>query len=249
MALPTTNMSGYTDLKNRISLALGRCQEQPWLDFKESQPWPVLQWKLLKTMMGMANLRDGGLILVGVSERDNTWEPTSIQDDHLGTFDYDDIVDQLNKYASPQVVVDMVIHKNEDGVRFLAINVHQFKDFPVVCQNNSPDSVKPKDRLASGEIYIRPTTGKPQTVKITDARSLNDLLELAAEFRARRMLEVGSRVGLVPGESAASRYDAELVTSDPPVATKSYPYWRVRFRPEFYSPELVPSLTDCTRID
>jgi len=60
MAFPTTQMSGYVDLNGRISLALSRCQEQPWLDFKESQPWPMLRWRLLKTIMGMANLRDGG---------------------------------------------------------------------------------------------------------------------------------------------------------------------------------------------
>src|SRR5437773_2911406 len=98
MAFPTTQMSGYADLKGRIALALGRCQEQPWLDFKESQPWDVLRWRLLKTIMGMANLRDGGLILVGVAERGTSWELTGITTDHLGCYDYDDISDQLSKY-------------------------------------------------------------------------------------------------------------------------------------------------------
>jgi hypothetical protein len=42
---------------------------------------------------------------------------------------------------------------------------------------------------------------------------IGDLLELAAEFRARRMLEGGKRIGLVPGETAASRFDAELPKS------------------------------------
>ena len=74
MAFPTTQMSGYGDLKERVTLALSRCQEQPWLDFKESQPWSVLRWRLLKTIMGMANLRDGGLILVGVAEKGTAWE-------------------------------------------------------------------------------------------------------------------------------------------------------------------------------
>src|SRR4051794_5375474 len=110
MAFPTTEMSGYIDLRGRIILALGRCQEQTWLDFKESQPWPDLRWRLLKTIMGMANLRDGGLILIGVSERDNTWELIGIDQAHLDTFDYDDIADQLNKYASPQVNLDIVVH-------------------------------------------------------------------------------------------------------------------------------------------
>src|SRR5437899_693602 len=147
MAFPTTEMSGYSDLKRRITLALSRCQEQPWLDFKESQPWSVLRWRLLKTIMGMANLRDGGLVLVGVAEKGTAWELTGIEPAHLAAFDYDDIIDQLSKYASPQVNVDIVVHDHDDGKRYLAFCVHQFNDSPVVCRNSSPVDVKPKDRL------------------------------------------------------------------------------------------------------
>jgi Putative DNA-binding domain len=249
MAFPTTQMSGYGDLRGRIVLALSRCQEQPWLDFKESQPWQELRWRLLKTIMGMANLRDGGLILVGVAERGTTWDLTGIEPGHLGAFDYDDIIDQLSKYASPHVSVDIAVHDHDDGKRYLAFHVHQFSDSPVVCRNNSPDDVRPKDRLAAGEVYVRPTTGKPQTVKVTDAAHLHDLLELAAEFRARRMLEIGKRVGLVPGETSTSLYDAELATiTEMPVPVKDYPHWTVTFRPETYTPDLIPSLTDCLKL-
>jgi len=95
MAFPDSKLPYYADLRERISLALSRCQEQTWLDFKESQPWEVLRWRLLKTMMGIANLRDGGLIIVGVSERGTVWDPTGIEEAHLALFDYDDIMDQL----------------------------------------------------------------------------------------------------------------------------------------------------------
>jgi hypothetical protein len=242
-------MSGYANLRGRITLALSRCQEQPWLDFKESQPWPELRWRILKTIMGMANLRDGGLILIGVAERGTTWELTGIDTDHLTTFDYDNVIDQLGKYASPQVNMDIVVHDHDDGKRYLAFHVYQFSDAPVVCRNNSPDDVKPKDRLAAGEVYVRSTTGSPRTMKVTDAARLHDLLELAAEFRARRMLEVGKRVGLVPGETAPSRYDAELgPVETPPDLMKGLPFWRIVFRPEEYVPDLIPSLTECLKL-
>jgi len=205
-------MSGHADLRGRITHALSRCQEQPWLDFKESQSWSELSWRLLKTMMAMSNLRDGGLIVVGVAERSNTWELTGIEPDHLNTFDADDIVDQLSKYASPNVMVDIVIHDDEDAHKYLAFHVHQFHDLPVVCRKNTPDDVKQKNRLAPGEIYVRPTVGKPRTEKVTDANQLHDLLELAAMFRARRIIEVASQVGLVPGTTSAANYDAELAS-------------------------------------
>lgn len=221
MAFPTTQMTGYTDLKGRIELALSRCQEQPWLDFKESQPWETLRWRLIKTIMAMANLRDGGLILVGIAEKGTAWELAGIEPDDHTTYDYDEIIDQLGKYASPQVMVDIVVHDHDDGNRYLAFHVHQFKESPVVCRKNSPDNLKPKERLAAGDIYVRPTTGTPRTEKVTDAVRLHDLLELAAEFRARRMLEVGKRIGLVPGETSDSLYDAELASiSQPPKRNK-----------------------------
>ena len=213
MAFPTTQMSGYTGLKGRVDLALSRCQEQPWLDFKESQPWETLRWRLIKTIMAMAKLRDGGLILVGVAENGTAWELTGIKPHNLATFGYDEIIDQLGKYASPQVTVDIVVHDHDDGNRYLAFHIHQFNESPVVCRKNSPDSLKPKEQLTAGDIYVRPTTGTPRTEKVTDAIRLHDLLELAAEFRARRMLEVGRRIGLVPGEPSDSLYDAELAST------------------------------------
>ena len=83
MAFPTIDMKGYGRLRERIVFALDRCQEQQWLDFKESRPWPELKWRLLRTIMGMANLRDGGLIVIGVSERDDTWDLTGISSNDL----------------------------------------------------------------------------------------------------------------------------------------------------------------------
>ncbi len=46
---------------------LGR--EDRSLEYKESQPWGELKNKIAKTALGMANVRDGGTIVVGVSER------------------------------------------------------------------------------------------------------------------------------------------------------------------------------------
>src|SRR5947207_15618761 len=130
MAFASAQMSGYADLKGRIAFALSRWQEQAWLDFKEAEAWSVLRWRLLKTIMGMANLRDGGLILVGVAEKGTAWELTGIEPDHLAAFDYDDIIDQLSKYASPQVNLAIVVHDHDDGKRYLAFHVHHFNDSP-----------------------------------------------------------------------------------------------------------------------
>lgn len=158
--------------------------------------------------------------------------------------------------------MDIVVHDHDDGNRYLVFHVHQFRESPVLCRNNSPDTVRSKDRLAAGDVYVRPATGTPRTEKVTDAARLHDLLELAAEFRARRMLEIGKRIGLQPGETPTTLYDAELRGGQPmnettntiseitdiPVPVKDYPYWTLLYRPESYSPDLIPSLTECGRL-
>ena len=58
-------------------------------------------------------------------------------------------------------------------------------------------------------MYIRPP-GKPQTKRITNAQEMDDLLELAAEKRARSMIKASYRIGLVPSTDNTQHFDAEL---------------------------------------
>ena len=146
------------------------------------------------------------------------------------------------------MTVDVVVHDHDDGNRYLVINVHQFGETPVVCRHNGPDNLRLRDRLTPGDFFIRPA-GKPQTERITDAAKLHDLLELAAENRARRMLEVGRRVGLVPAESSEKRFEDELATiQELVVPVTEVPHWRVTIRPDRFDPDLIPTRSKCLNI-
>ena len=73
-AIPTSDMPGHTKLHQKVCNALDRCQESTNLDFKASASWDDLRLALIRTAMAMANLRDGGIIVVGASESgDATW--------------------------------------------------------------------------------------------------------------------------------------------------------------------------------
>ena len=201
-AFPTSDMPGHKRLHERVTLALDTCQELEDVDFKESQPWSELQLRIIKTSLAMANLRDVGIIVIGVSERGQTWALTGITAKELATFDVDKIIAKINAFASPHVDIDIVLVSHRD-VQYLAIQVHEFSDTPIVCRKNG-------DRgLVEGGLYIRPP-GKAQTTRAMNAPQMDDLLELAAEKRARRILEVAGRVGLVPRVPAGSLFDREL---------------------------------------
>lgn len=203
--IPASDLPGHKSLHERVISALQLCQETPSVDFKESEIWDKLQWRTIKTILGMGNLRDGGVIVIGVSERNDTWELTGIRPDHLATYDVDAIIGRANAYISPYVDLDIVTVADSNGKKFLAIQVHEFYETPLVCKKSGPEGTK----LHEGSVYIRPP-GLARTTVVTNATQMHDLLELAAEKRARRILEVSRRIGLEPLPAVSQQFDAEL---------------------------------------
>ncbi|MBU4354341.1 MAG: ATP-binding protein [Desulfobacterales bacterium] len=204
-AIPTSDLPGHKLLRERVINALDRCQESQGIEFKESGPWESLKWKIICTALAMANLRDGGIIVIGASEREQTWELTGIEPAHLETYNVDVIVGAINKYASPNVDLDIVVIKHSNGADFLAIQIREFNDTPIVCKKNGPTG----KNVIEGAVYVRPP-GIAKTTRVTKAEQMHDLLELAAEKRARRILEVSGRIGLEPRQTAKEHFDEEL---------------------------------------
>jgi len=203
-AVPESTLPGHRLLHERVTAALGVCQEARAVEFKGSAPWRDLQFHIVRTGIAMANLRDGGIIIVGVSERSGSWHAEGILADHLETYDEDELNDLFTKHASPPVRLELVIVRH-GSVPFLTIRVPEFDLTPVLCQREGPQSA----RLRKGAIYVR-TLGKPQTMPAEDASHLHELLELAAEKRARRILETASRIGLTLPDSTRQAFDREL---------------------------------------
>lgn len=202
-AIPESTLPGHRHLHERVVAALDLCQESRDLDFKESAPWGDLKWRIARSALGMANLRDGGVIVVGVSERDGEWSLVGIADAHFASYNEDDLNDFVNRYASPPMRIELVrvLH---GAKKYLAVRCPEFEFTPVICKRDGPKDSK----LTAGAVYVRPI-GKPETTRVRDASQLEDLLELSAEKRAVRMLTNARRLGLeVPG--AADPMDAEL---------------------------------------
>src|SRR4029077_1937830 len=103
MAIPTSDMPGHQAIHDRVVAALDTCVESQSIDFKESAAWSTLQYKVVRTALAMANLRDGGALVIGASEAGDRWDLTGISDEHLATYDVDDVIDAIHKFASPSV--------------------------------------------------------------------------------------------------------------------------------------------------
>jgi predicted HTH transcriptional regulator len=184
-------MPGHRGLHDRVHDALDTCVESENVEFKESADATTLQHKLIRTAMAMANLRDGGVIIIGASERGESWNLTGILDEHLGSYDADELTDAINRFASPPIAVNLILVPYREGPRFLALQVREFGETPIVCRRDGP----PGAQLKQGVLYVRPA-GRPRTSEVRTAEEMHDLLDLAAEKRARRILETARRIGL-----------------------------------------------------
>jgi predicted HTH transcriptional regulator len=205
MAFPTTDMPGHRRLYERVSVAIETGFESPEIEFKESAHWPALRWRIVRTLLGMANLPDGGVILIGASERGALWESSGITDEDFATYDSDSIVALVDAHASPSVRVQTAVHTQRD-VSFLVIAVDEFDEVPIVCKKDGPQG----SQIVEGQVYVRPP-GLPRTERVRHAQQMHDLLEVAAERRARRILETSSRLGLTPTSPGdRNRFTREL---------------------------------------
>jgi predicted HTH transcriptional regulator len=202
-AIPDSTLPGHKQLHERVVTVLDLCQESRNIDFKESAPWLNLQVHIARTSMAMTNLRDGGIIIIGVGERGESWSLDGISTADIATYDEDNVNDFINKYASPTIRVELV-RVTHNGRVFLAIRVPEFEWSPVICKRNGQDSSK----LRKTAIYVR-TGGKPQTIPASEASQIDELVELAAEKRARRMISVSQSIGMVTPPSSKEKADVQ----------------------------------------
>lgn len=164
------------------------------VEFKESQPFQTLRWKIVKSAMAMANLRDGGYIIIGVTQRDGRPYAAGIEKHDEVTYDSDIVIEAINKHARPPVNCRVRVVADSGVKRFVAIEVQSFDRNPVFCRRGSPDDVARGDRLTPGEIYVR-SLDRIATTKVVDSDLMEELLEIAAERRAAEIVRRAQRAG------------------------------------------------------
>ncbi len=211
-ALPSTDLEGYELLKDRVQGSLDLLQEGRALDFKRATAWDELKQGIPKDILAMSNLRDGGIIIIGVEESDNKWNRTGITNEQLNTYNPDEMIDHVNKYASPSMTFDVVTHIDNEGLKYLVIRAHEFEEKPFVCKRNCANEIR------QGAFYIRPL-GKSESREVQSADEMQDVLDLAVDKSVRKFLQRCERIGMlvrVPKEEFEgtkednNKFDAEL---------------------------------------
>jgi hypothetical protein len=152
--------------------------ESRHIEYKRSFSWDdvPIRTKIIKTILGMSNTKDGGSIIIGMEEQpDNSYLPQGIQADHLSSFqDTDTIKEHASKYADPYAIFNVTIEKH-NGVNFVLINVTEFDELPVICKNEHTGI------LRRGAIYVRSKRGKPETIEVPTEVEMREIIEMAVD--------------------------------------------------------------------
>jgi len=178
-------MMGPNDL--RLAIALGR--EQRGTEFKGpgEKTEKAFLAKVVRAVLGMANKPDGGTVVVGVDDDGLVLTATGLTPGQLATWGYDDLHSSISNYADPYVDFDVRV-VSLDGKDFVAIEVSEFSEIPVLCKKGYPQT------LRQGALYVR-RRGKNETLEVPSHVEMREVIERAAEIRARKLLGIVAQLG------------------------------------------------------
>jgi predicted HTH transcriptional regulator len=146
--------------------------ETPNVEFKGPSSWndSNLSIKIIRTILALANTRDGGRIFIGVDNSTHGIEGLSAE--QAGSFDVTTINQRLEKFADPAISCE-ILKPQLDGKTVVVIDVREFLEIPILCKKAtaSPDG---KEKLRRGAVYIR--NSKAETVEVTTEFEMRDLI-------------------------------------------------------------------------
>lgn len=173
---------------------LNGAEETDALEFKGPMEWHS---SLIKDILALANVRDGGRIIVGIE--DETFRRVGVTNTQIATFNNDILRDRVAPYADPRVELRCEVVSDIQGLRFVIIDVSPFETTPVICRRDG-------EGLQAGAIYYRSRAGRPASARVARSDDMRDVIEVAI-VRSRRRLE---RIGIFEPVQKDDQYDREL---------------------------------------
>lgn len=170
---------------------LTRGHETRGVEFKGPGPRSDRQLfaQVVRAVLGMANKRGRGWVIIGVEDVGGALNPVGLNDQNSATWRYDDVAAGIAEYADPSVSFDLEI-KEYNGNRYVVLEIEEFADIPVLCKRDY------QGVLRNGACYVR-TRRKPETTEIPTQEDMRHLLELAIDKGVSRYFARAQRVGLI----------------------------------------------------
>ncbi len=202
---------------DEIASLIHRRSETPHVDYKEGFEWKKEnrdhQLGLIRDMIAMANIQDGGAIVLGVE--DKTYNVVGLSGPILASLDQSYIGDLLRGYADPTFPFELQ-RTQIDSCDVAVIHIPEFVDVPIVCEDSAQSKDQKKLILRRGALYIR--TDASQTMEISSAEDMRKLLSRAITKRSDEMLRQIENLLRVrpirPIEETDNQFEKELSEAD-----------------------------------
>jgi predicted HTH transcriptional regulator len=154
-------------------------REERSLEYKGPENWanPAVRARLTKCILALANIQDGGAIVIGVEQVGQDFVPVGLNAADRDSFDQDHVAAHLANYADPYVEVT-VSRVSYEGNDFVVIQVRQFDEIPIICRKKGQD-------LRGGAVYTR-TRRMYECAEVPGQAEMRELLELAIEKGLRK---------------------------------------------------------------
>lgn len=166
--------------------------------------------RVVRAVIGTANLRDGGIVTVGVTEVDGKLTAVGVADNDLRTWSsYDDVASTVGEYTQPSVTFDVEVLAYK-GANVVLLRVEEFTEIPILCAKDAQEGTQPI--LRRGALYVRGRR-RMETAEVPTQEEMREILDLATEKAVRRYIEVTRRTGFQispAGPSDDELYDVEL---------------------------------------
>jgi hypothetical protein len=203
-----------------IRKLLAQKSEGPHLDYKEGFAWTKVnrdkKYELVRDLIGMANTKDGGRVIVGV--RDSDFEFVGAADDVFTSLDPNNIVQMIHENSAPRLTCE-VIKRIIDGRQVIVFDVAEFDDTPIICTHTITSTEgRPRTILRTAAIYVRTLAATTEEVSSPD--EMRSLLGRAIAKKGDELLH--SIQLLITGKaSPTSPDDRELYVMEVEKAHKS----------------------------
>ena len=202
----------YESASEDQELLITRKKEERNLEYKGDLSFKKKYTRalLMRAMIAMANLRNGGQVIFGIKDR--SFKPIGVSPKVGLSLSHDDISSTIQDYVDP--FIDFAVdHVEYDGGKYVIVSVKEFLDTPVICKKNYPCKWRDRDiGLRQGDIYIRPR-GRRESRSIRTYSEMRDLLETALEKELIKQRRRSALLGEKPKKvkrKDTKRFEEEL---------------------------------------
>ena len=166
------------------------------LEFKSGFSWDDdgsvwLREKVIQTVLGMTNTRDGGTIVVGIPENNGIPDLSKgMSEAQCASFDrYDDVKGVIDGFATGAGFD--ISEAEHDGQNFVVLTVRAFDLTPAICKKDGQNHGG-KLLLRKGDVYVRAKNGTESTIRATETE-MREIIELATDKGQRNLAGRGWR--------------------------------------------------------